>query len=84
MATISNAEENDLVILVSAFFIGGICSFIGLKQLEQLQAALTLAEYSTNALLEGDVPKAVDLALQAIPTGKSILEAPVTAQAKRH
>lgn len=72
-----------MVILVSAFFIGGICSFIGLKQLEQLQAALTLAEYSANALLEGDIPKAVDLALQAIPTGKSILEAPVTAQAQK-
>ena len=69
-------------ILSAMFFIGGICTFIGLKQLEQRQTALTLAEYSANALQEGDVSTALSHALEAIPTGKSILEAPITAQAQ--
>lgn len=70
-------------ILTVIFLLGGACSFVGLKQLEQRQTALTLAEYSTNALLQGDVAEAVRLALQAIPTEKSILEAPVTAEARK-
>lgn len=69
--------------LTSMFLIGGASSFIGLKQLEQRQEALTLAEYSANALAEGDVSLAVRQALQAIPRGKSILEAPLTAQAQK-
>lgn len=71
-------------ILCSALFLaGGASAFIGLKQLEQRQTALTLAEYSANALAQGDVSSAVEQALQAIPEGKSILEAPVTAQAQK-
>lgn len=69
--------------LILMFFIGGGCTFIGLKQLEQLQTALALAEYSADALAEGDVADAIEQALQAIPRGKSILEAPVTAQAQK-
>lgn len=70
-------------VLAIAFLAGGSSSFVGLKQLEQRQAALTLAEYSANALAQGDVSAAVDQALQAIPQGKGILEAPVTAQAQK-
>ncbi|MDE6924931.1 MAG: protein kinase [Acetatifactor sp.] len=66
-----------------SFLAGGACTFVGLKQLEQRQAALTSAEYSANALAEGNVSEALRLALQAIPTGNSILEAPVTAQAQK-
>lgn len=71
------------VILSGLFLSGGICSFVGLKQMEQRQTALALAEYSANSLADGDVTGAIDLALQAIPTGNSILEAPVTAQAQK-
>lgn len=70
-------------VLSVLFLFGGACTFIGLKQLEQRQAALTFAEYSANALAEGNVSEALRLALQAIPAGGSILEAPVTAQAQR-
>lgn len=70
-------------VLGMAFLFGGACSFVGLKQLEQRQGALALAEYSANALAGGDVAEAVHLALQAIPSGNSILEAPVTAQAQK-
>lgn len=70
-------------ILAGVFLIGGAGAFVGLKQLEQLQTAHALAEYSANQLAAGDVSGAIKLALQAIPTGNSILEAPVTAQAQK-
>lgn len=66
-----------------SFLAGGASTFVGLKQLEQRQSAFTAAEYSANALEEGNVSEALRLALQAIPTGNSILEAPVTAQAQK-
>lgn len=69
--------------LTTLFLAGGASAFIGMKQLEQRQSALALAEYSSNALAEGDISSAVSLALQAIPTGGSILDAPVTAQAQK-
>lgn len=76
-------HEVTAAVLWTAFFLaGGVSTFIGLKQLEQRQKALTLAEYSANALAEGKVTEAAELALQAIPSEKSILEAPVTAQAQ--
>ena len=71
------------VIVSLIFLTGGICSFIGLKQLEQLQTALTLSEYSADALADGDVDSAIRLAMQAIPDKKSIFGAPVTAQAQK-
>jgi len=70
-------------VLTGGFLVGGVCVFIGLKQMEQRQGALALAEYSANALSEGDVDLAVRLALQAIPEGNSILEAPVAAEAQK-
>lgn len=71
------------IVLTLLFLVGGACSFVGLNQLEQLQRALALAEYSANALAGGDVPGAVRQAMEAIPSGKSILEAPVTAEAQK-
>lgn len=70
-------------VLTAMFLVGGACTFIGMKQMQQRQEALTLAEYSANALSDGDVSKAVSLALQAIPKDKSILNAPVTAEAQK-
>ena len=70
------------IILATVFLCGGFCTFTGLKQLEQRQEALTLSEYSANALAEGDISTAVSYALQAIPKEKSIFNAPVTAQAQ--
>lgn len=71
------------VLLTVLFLTGGVSCFIGLKQLEQRQAALKLAGYSADSLAAGNVPDAVDKALQAIPTGRSIFEAPVTAEAQQ-
>lgn len=72
-----------VITLTVAFLTGGICAFVGLKQLEQRQTALALAEYSANSLAEGNVSLAVEQALQAMPNERSILKAPVTAQAQK-
>lgn len=71
-------------ILLSVLFLtGGASTFIGLNQLKQREKALVLAEYSANALADGDVAGALEYALQAIPSGNSVLDAPVTAQAQK-
>lgn len=71
------------VFLACMFLAGGACLFIGMKQQEKRQEALVLAEYSANALAEGDVSLAVTYALQAIPKKEGLLEAPVTAEAQK-
>lgn len=63
--------------------VGGFCTFTGLKQMEQQQTAYALAEYSANALAEGNVPAALDYALKALPRNNSIFNAPYTAQAEK-
>lgn len=76
-------EGASAVFLSVLFLAGGACTFTGLKQLEQRQNALTLSEYSANALAEGNISEAVELALQAIPDEKNVFNAPVTAQAQK-
>ncbi|MCI8530162.1 MAG: protein kinase [Lachnospiraceae bacterium] len=71
------------VVLTGGFLAGGVCTFAGLKQMEQRQRALALAEYSANALAEGNVESAVRLALEAISDEKDIFAAPVTAEAQK-
>ena len=70
-------------VLGCVFLVGGGCAFIGMKQLQQRQSALTLAEYSANALAKGDTTAAIRQALQAIPRPRSIWDAPMTAQAQK-
>ena len=65
------------------FAAGSVSVFLGLRQMEQKQRALALSQYSENALSEGDVVKAVDMAMLAIPKKNSILEGVVTPQAKK-
>lgn len=68
------------VLFSASFLLSVAVSFVGLKRMQTAQTQLTLAEYSANALREGDVSGAVRLALQAVPGGKSILEAAVMPQ----
>lgn len=70
-------------VLLLVFLTGGASAFVGLKQMEQRQNALTLSEYSANELESGNISEAVRLALEALPKGESVLEAPVTAQARK-
>lgn len=71
------------ILLGILFATGGASAFIGLNQLKQREKALVLAEYSSNALADGDVAGALKYALQAIPSGNSVLDAPATAQAQK-
>lgn len=68
--------------LTLLFLAGGATAFVGLKQSEQQKEALALAEYSANALAEGDVSTAVEKAIEALPK-EGLLNAEPTAQAQR-
>lgn len=62
---------------------GAFTSFVGLRRMEATQRALTLAEYSQNALEAGDPKTAVDYALEALPVKKDIFTPKYTAEAQK-
>ncbi len=68
---------------VFAFLTGGICTFLGLDQMEQRQKALALAEYSANEYERGNISAAIELALQGIPKDHGIFTIPVPAQVQK-
>lgn len=51
-------------VLCVLFLTGGGCIFLGLQQIEKMQKAKILAEYSTDALEQGNVKEAVRLAME--------------------
>ena len=65
------------------FLAGGAAALAGSRQMEQVQEALALSEYSASALSEGRVSEAVRLALQAIPEKESIFRQPAAAHAQK-
>ena len=69
-------------VISMAFIVGGVLTYTGMRQIQQRERALTLAEYSANALAGGNRRLALEQALEAIPDGKSIFDAPVTAEAQ--
>jgi WD40 repeat protein len=63
---------------------GGIfTTFVGLKRIERVQAALTLAGDSQKALQAGEKELAIKYALEALPEEKNIFTPQYTSQAKR-
>ena len=70
-------------VLALTFFAGLFTSFVGLKRMEMTQKSMTLAEYSQNALSQGDTKQAVRYALEALPLEKSIFVPPHTSSAKK-
>ena len=54
-------------LLTVVFCAGALASFVGLKRMQTIERGLKLAEYSHNALEEGNVSKAIQYALEAIP-----------------
>lgn len=68
--------------LTAMFLAGGAMAFVGLKQMERTQNAYALAEYSADALRNGDAASAVKLALEALPEQRGPLDPPYTAQAQ--
>ncbi len=72
------------VSVASALFIaGGAMTLIGLKQSERLQNAYALAEYSENALQDGNVPQAVQFAMDALTMTPGLMDPPNTPQAQK-
>ena len=65
-------------LLLSNVFV----SFVGLKRMQATQENLKLAEYSANALADGDTTEALKLALQAIPEEKGVLVPQAAAEAQ--
>lgn len=55
------------------FLIGALTTFVGLKRMQVVESWLKLSEYSQTALDDGDSVTALNYALQALPTNKSLL-----------
>ena len=71
-------------LLLSALFLtGGGMAFTGLKRMENAQRALTLAEYSANALRRGDTAGALAYAMEALPEKGGPLTPPDAPEALR-
>lgn len=69
-------------ITVAAFGLGIVSAFTGLKRIQATESGLKLAEYSKNAMEAGDVEKAIQYALEAIPEKTGILNPPATSEAQ--
>lgn len=68
-------KRNNLIasILIAVLLVtGASTTFVGLKRMQVIESWLKLAGYSQTALAEGDSTLALDYALQALPTNKSI------------
>ncbi|MDO4295479.1 MAG: WD40 repeat domain-containing serine/threonine protein kinase [bacterium] len=69
-------------LFVALFAVGALSAFWGLKRMQLTESWLKLAEYSQNALAEGDTEGAVAYALQALPE-RTWWQPDYTAQAQR-
>lgn len=70
-------------VLTAFLAVGVVLSLAGLKRMQITEQWLKLAEYSEDALQQGDVSAAVDYALQAIPQKQSLFVPACTAQAQK-
>lgn len=68
---------------VALFLLGGVFTFVGMKQTQNYQKSLKLASYAQASLADGNMPAAVDQAMQALDTGDGLLRAPVPAEAQK-
>jgi serine/threonine protein kinase len=76
------AVKLNIAALTVLFLLGAFTAFTGQRQLEQLQNALVLAEYSGNALRAGNTDSAINYALQALPERHGLFTPPNTAEAQ--
>lgn len=70
-------------VFTAILLAGSGITYIGLKQMERMQNMYALAEYSGNALREGDAVQAVQLALDALPKNSGLFEIPALAQPQK-
>lgn len=62
-----------LVVAAVVFAVGLSIGFIGLKRMQTRESFLKLAEYSSNALQDGNSEKAIKYALEATSSNSGIL-----------
>ena len=70
------------ILSAAIFLIGGLVTFVGLKRQERYHHARELAEYSADALRQGDVEQAITYALEALPEKRGLLDPPYVPQAQ--
>lgn len=69
---------------LTLFFCAGVsAAFIGLKRMQSVETGLKLAEYSENALEEGNIGQAVQYALEAIPEKTGLLTPSAGSEAQK-
>ncbi len=68
------------LLCITGFALGGYATNIGLTRQEATQSSKVLAEYSANALAEGNPTLALDYALQALPTPDGLYVPDYTAE----
>ncbi len=76
---VKRSRRNNIIAAVvsSAFLICGVSSaFIGLRRMQITESWLKLAEYSQNALSNGDTTLALDYALSALPEKSGLITPP--------
>lgn len=61
-----------LLTLSISLMLGISITFVGLKRIQVVESWLKLSEYSASSLDDGDVNRAIDFALQALPEKKSL------------
>lgn len=79
-------KRNNLIassFIVVLLIIGISTTFIGLKRMQVVESWLKLAEYSQKAFAEGDSTSALEYALQALPTNKSMFTPTYIPEAKK-
>ncbi len=70
--------------LIAIVFVFGISmTFVGLKRMQLTESWLKLAEYSQNALSEGDTAKAIRYALEALPQSSNLFVPNQIAEAQK-
>lgn len=60
--------------------VGGLMTFVGLRQMERIQTAQVLANDSASALSRGDVDSALDYALRALVDDPGVFDIPYSAE----
>lgn len=82
---VKRTRRNNIIAaaLSGAFLLCGIsAAFIGLRRMQVTESWLKLAEYSRNALSDGDTVSALDYALSALPEKSSLLTPSVLPEAQ--
>ena len=83
MVRLKRQRLSACVFFGASLAVSVLASFIGLKRMQTAESWLKLAEYSQNAMAEGDAEKAIDYALNALPEKTGLLRPAQKAEAQK-